>query len=109
MRLFPSLSEREARLKAIAVRQETKSTWRLLFVSIFDVRDITIPSDYCGVAKAIDRYIQARSEEQSGLQEKLDPRLCDIIEGIFRRCIEDREYKQVSPVDQRRVFYHVPT
>jgi len=48
------------------------------------------------VSKAIDRYIQLESEETTG-KGKIDPRLQNIIEGIFRRCIEDGEYKQVSP------------
>ncbi|TFK57040.1 26S proteasome regulatory complex non-ATPase subcomplex Rpn2/Psmd1 subunit [Heliocybe sulcata] len=42
------------------------------------------------VSKAIDRYIQARSEST----DKIDPRLGTIIEGIFKRCIEEGEYKQ---------------
>lgn len=46
-------------------------------------------------AKAIDRYIHLRSEDQTGKKEKIDPRLQSIIEGIFSRCIEDGEYKQV--------------
>ena len=45
-------------------------------------------------AKAIDRYVQARAPEQSGA-EKIDPKLQNIIEGIFRTCIADGEYKQV--------------
>lgn len=47
-------------------------------------------------AKAIDRYIEARTEEQSGALSKVDPRLQDIIESIFSRCIQNGEYKQVS-------------
>ena len=48
-------------------------------------------------AKAIDRYIEARAEEQqSGTQTKVEPRLQDIIEGIFSRCIQNGEYKQAS-------------
>lgn len=46
------------------------------------------------VSKAIDRYVQVRSEEQSGAEGKIDPRLQGIIESIFRRCIEEGEYKQ---------------
>jgi len=51
-------------------------------------------------AKAIDRYIESRTEDQSGTQAKVDPRLQDIIEGIFSQCIQNGEYKQVglSPV-----------
>ncbi|KAL0951329.1 hypothetical protein HGRIS_008034 [Hohenbuehelia grisea] len=45
------------------------------------------------ISKAIDRYIQLRSEEQSG-KEKIDPRLQAIIENIFTRCIDEEEYKQ---------------
>ena len=46
-------------------------------------------------AKAIDRYIEARAEEQSG-SAKVEPRLQDIIEGIFSHCIQNGEYKQAS-------------
>ncbi|KZT30619.1 26S proteasome regulatory complex non-ATPase subcomplex Rpn2/Psmd1 subunit [Neolentinus lepideus HHB14362 ss-1] len=42
------------------------------------------------VSKAIDRYIQARSEST----DKLDSRLSIIIESIFKRCIDEGEYKQ---------------
>ncbi|KAI0778468.1 26S proteasome regulatory complex non-ATPase subcomplex Rpn2/Psmd1 subunit [Trametes elegans] len=45
------------------------------------------------VSKAIDRYIQSRTAEQAG-EGKIDPRLQGIIEGIFRRCIEDGEFRQ---------------
>ena len=47
-------------------------------------------------AKAIDRYIASRTEDQSGTQAKVDPRLQDIIEGIFSQCIQNGEYKQAS-------------
>ena len=47
------------------------------------------------LAKAIDRYIQARTVEQAG-KEKIDSRLQATIEGIFKRCISEGEYKQVS-------------
>ncbi|KAF9022936.1 26S proteasome regulatory complex non-ATPase subcomplex Rpn2/Psmd1 subunit [Hymenopellis radicata] len=47
------------------------------------------------VSKAIDRYIQLRTAEKLGSKvEAVDPRLQNIIEGIFSRCIEDGEYKQ---------------
>lgn len=46
-------------------------------------------------AKAIDRYIEARAEEQPGTQAKVDPHLQDIIESIFSHCIRNGEYKQV--------------
>ncbi|KAI8980724.1 26S proteasome regulatory complex non-ATPase subcomplex Rpn2/Psmd1 subunit [Trametes punicea] len=45
------------------------------------------------VSKAIDRYIQSRTAEQAG-EGKIDPRLQGIVEGIFRRCIEDGEFRQ---------------
>ena len=47
------------------------------------------------LAKAIDRYVELRSEEVQSKPTKVDNRLQDIIEGIFRRCIEDGEHKQV--------------
>ncbi|KAJ7225612.1 D-isomer specific 2-hydroxyacid dehydrogenase [Mycena pura] len=46
------------------------------------------------LSKAIDRYMQVRSEEQTGKSEKVDPRLQSVIENIYARCIEEREYKQ---------------
>ncbi|KAH9487038.1 26S proteasome non-ATPase regulatory subunit 1-like protein B [Psilocybe cubensis] len=46
------------------------------------------------VSKAIDRYIQARSAEQSGSKEKIDPLLQATVEGIFNRCIGEGEFKQ---------------
>ncbi|KAJ6519720.1 armadillo-type protein [Mycena sanguinolenta] len=45
------------------------------------------------LSKAIDRYIEVRAEEQAG-KDKVDPRLQNVIENIFARCIEEREYKQ---------------
>lgn len=47
-------------------------------------------------AKAIDRYVELRSDESAGSSAKIDTRLQNIIEGIFKRCIEDGEHKQVS-------------
>ncbi|KAL5495465.1 RPN2 [Sanghuangporus weigelae] len=44
------------------------------------------------VSKAIDRYVELRSDEASA--KKIDLRLQDIVEGIFKRCIEDGEHKQ---------------
>ena len=48
------------------------------------------------IAKAIDRYIQGRLADQT--EGKIDSRLQSIIEGIFRRCIAEGEYKQVRVV-----------
>ena len=51
------------------------------------------------LSKAIDRYIDLRVLEESGAsQSKIDPRLAAIIEGIFNKCIEDGEHKQVRLV-----------
>lgn len=46
------------------------------------------------LAKALDRYVGARSKAKPG--ENIDSKLQGIIEGIFRRCIKDGEYKQVG-------------
>ena len=46
-------------------------------------------------AKAIDRYVGARSKEEAS-GEKIDPKLQGIIEGLLRRCISEGEYKQAS-------------
>ncbi|OSX67352.1 hypothetical protein POSPLADRAFT_1042584 [Postia placenta MAD-698-R-SB12] len=62
------------------------------------------------VSKAIDRYIGARTAEQSA-QAKIDPKLQGIIEGIFRRCIADGEYRQAIGIalESRRldVIQHI--
>ncbi|KZV92476.1 26S proteasome regulatory complex, non-ATPase subcomplex, Rpn2/Psmd1 subunit [Exidia glandulosa HHB12029] len=44
------------------------------------------------VSKAIDRYITVRADDAK--DDKIDPRLKTMIEGIFTRCLEDGEYKQ---------------
>ena len=54
-----------------------------------------LPLIFAIPAKAIDRYIETRAEEQLG-QAKVEPRLQDIIEGIFSHCIQNGEYKQAS-------------
>lgn len=46
------------------------------------------------ISKAIDKYIEVRTEEQSGSKAKVDSRLQAIIESIFNRCIAEGEYKQ---------------
>ncbi|OBZ79605.1 26S proteasome non-ATPase regulatory subunit 1 [Grifola frondosa] len=46
------------------------------------------------VSKAIDKYIRERSTERLGVAGTVDIRLQGIVEAIFRRCIEDGEYKQ---------------
>ncbi len=62
--------------------------------------------NYTHIAKAIDRYIQLRTAEQTGSKaEAVDPRLQNIIEGIFSRCIEDGEYKQVRAISCLYVLF----
>ncbi|TCD63328.1 proteasome regulatory particle base subunit [Steccherinum ochraceum] len=46
------------------------------------------------ISKAIDRYVSARAQEKTEGEGKIDPKLLIIIEGIFRKCIRDGEYKQ---------------
>ena len=57
-------------------------------------------------AKAIDQYISMRSEDTGS---KIDPRLQNIIEGIFSRCIRDGEYKQVRRSQHMLVRITSPT
>lgn len=52
-----------------------------------------VNSRFC-VAKAIDSYVSQRI----GITKEQDPRLQDVIEGLFRRCIEMGEHKQVSAI-----------
>lgn len=66
---------------------------------------LTFDFQFLLAAKAIDRYIQTQTAEQSGSKEKIDPRLQATIEGIFNRCIAEGEYKQVaSPFYKYLVF-----
>ncbi|THH33553.1 hypothetical protein EUX98_g656 [Antrodiella citrinella] len=62
------------------------------------------------ISKAIDRYVSARKQEKE-TEGKLDPKLQIIIEGIFRKCIRDGEYKQAIGIalESRRfdVIQHV--
>lgn len=51
-------------------------------------------------ARAIDRYIQARTDDASS--SKSNPRLDNIIENIFKRCIDDGEHKQVRAAHSTR-------
>ncbi|KAH7883493.1 26S proteasome regulatory complex non-ATPase subcomplex Rpn2 Psmd1 subunit [Phlebopus sp. FC_14] len=46
------------------------------------------------VSKAIDRYIQLRSDDLSAASNRIDPRLQTIIETIFQRCIDEKDYRQ---------------
>ncbi|KAI0814897.1 26S proteasome regulatory complex non-ATPase subcomplex Rpn2/Psmd1 subunit [Irpex lacteus] len=44
------------------------------------------------ISKALDRYVEARGK--AAVPSDIDAKLQGIIEGIFRRCIRDGEYKQ---------------
>jgi 26S proteasome regulatory subunit N2 len=55
-------------------------------------RSVLMPYVTC-VAKALDRYVEARGKAK--VPTDIDNKLQGIIEGIFRRCIRDGEYKQV--------------
>ena len=83
--------ELDLHLTAKVEQLEQRSMSKLLFVSL---QPSIMPKrlNYVSPAKAIDRYIALRSEE--GDEAKLDSRLVAIIEGIFKRCIEDGEHKQ---------------
>lgn len=61
-----------------------------------EILGLPLPLNSAILAKAIDRYIESRTEDQSGTQAKVDPRLQDIIESIFSQCIQNGEYKQAS-------------
>jgi hypothetical protein len=75
-----------------ADRDKITKAWRL-WVAFNHM--VATKAELCCIAKAIDRYIQLESEDTIG-KGKIDPRLQKIIEGIFRRCIKEGEYKQVS-------------
>lgn len=48
------------------------------------------------VAKCIDYYTSLRVKRYEGRQEEepIDPKLESIVNRMFKRCFEDREYKQ---------------
>jgi hypothetical protein len=73
-----------------------KNTLRQLFVRHISFNFDILIQFLFSAAKAIDRYIQTRTVEQSSSKEKIDPRLQSTIEGIFNRCIAEGEYKQVT-------------
>lgn len=80
------------------VQRDRRSTSKLSCVGVLNFLHANIRYSYLHnlSAKAIDQYIELRAEEQSGTsKEKIDPRLQNIIEGIFQRCIAEGEYKQV--------------
>ncbi|ORX44150.1 hypothetical protein BCR36DRAFT_586280 [Piromyces finnis] len=59
-----------------------------------DLFDSSISNEYVEtiVAKCIDHYIYLRSDNQV---DEISPELEQVIEKVFERCFEDKEYKQV--------------
>lgn len=43
------------------------------------------------IAQCIDKYIALRNQDSG---EEIDPRLQNVVERMFQRCIDDGEYKQ---------------
>lgn len=43
------------------------------------------------LAQCIDKYIALRNQDSG---EEIDPRLQNVVERMFQRCIDDGEYKQ---------------
>ncbi|KAH8555091.1 armadillo-type protein [Umbelopsis sp. PMI_123] len=58
--------------------------------------DISQKSEYIEtiISQCIDKYIALRSRAQDDQSEDIDPRLQNIVERMFQRCIDDGEYKQ---------------
>jgi len=58
-----------------------------------DLFDSSLTTEYVEtiVAKCIDQYIYLRSNNQ---MDEISPELEQIIEKVFTRCFEDKEYKQ---------------
>lgn len=53
---------------------------------------------FCVSAKCIDFYTKLRvsnAEAQEDEQKPIDPRLEAIVNRMFQRCFDDRQYKQV--------------
>lgn len=65
-----------------------------------DLFDVSILSEYVStiISKCIDCYTKQRLIQASNAEEarsvKIDPRLEDIVNRMFRRCFDDRQYKQ---------------
>ena len=65
-----------------------------------DLFDVSIQSEYVStiISKCIDCYTKQRVIQASNAEEaksvKIDPRLEDIVNRMFRRCFDDKQYKQ---------------
>lgn len=91
---FPSRLVPEAHSRATRTALDLKNMLRQSSVSASRVfTPCSSAFTIFPTAKAIDRYISSRAAEQG--DGKIDSRLQGIIEGIFRRCIADGEYRQV--------------
>lgn len=50
---------------------------------------------FLSLAKCIDFYTQYRHANVEGGKEKeIDPRLVDIVDRMFQRCLDDGQYRQ---------------
>ena len=94
---FLSLLELALRLAPIFKAPALKNIQKPSFVSLPILRTSTGLTITTYIAKAIDRYVAARIEESAN-GAKVDPKLQNIVESIFRRCIDEGEHKQVSAI-----------
>ncbi|GAB5594033.1 proteasome regulatory particle base subunit [Umbelopsis nana] len=58
--------------------------------------DVSQKSEYVDtiISQCIDKYIALRSGDHDDSSQDIDPRLQNIVERMFQRCLDDREYKQ---------------
>ncbi|CDH53515.1 probable rpn2-26s proteasome regulatory subunit [Lichtheimia corymbifera JMRC:FSU:9682] len=57
--------------------------------------DLTEKSEYVDtiISKCIDKYIEQRTRQPEN-EAEIDSRLQDVVERMFQRCIDDKEYEQ---------------
>ena len=58
--------------------------------------DVSCGSEYVStmIAKCIDQYTKGRIALEEGSAQAVDPRLEDIVNRMFNRCFEDKQFKQ---------------
>ncbi|CAH1781068.1 unnamed protein product [Owenia fusiformis] len=74
-----------------------------------DLFDVTDTSEYVDttISKCIDHYTKLRVQNSEGIEDHkdIDPRLEAIVQRMFQRCFDDRQYKQAIGIalETRRI------
>jgi hypothetical protein len=54
------------------------------------------------LVKAIDKYIELQHLKLQDSATQIDPTLLDVVQRMFQRCFDSKEYRQVYHFDFRR-------